>query len=269
MAILRGSIRFILTVLLLGLGVLPVIILSMIPVRYRGARLGPWLTYAISHIFNRIFNVRFTCTNQQAMMQHHGIIVANHSSYMDVVAMVNAAPIRFLAAKEIHRQPVIGWFAVAQETVFVDRSNRESRRLARHSITAALQRDPYPPIVVYPEGRLGPGDRLNPFRFGAFELAVENEVAILPCAIHYNRPDVVTWHGGTRHETMVGAAWRLAKHNGPIEVTMIPLPVLQMTRADDAALVAAITQRQIEQVLDFPPAPLALNQVDKARWERV
>ena len=68
---------------------------------------------------------------------------------------------------------------------------------------------------------------------------------------------------------MVGAAWRLAKHNGPIEVTMIPLPVLHVTRGDDAAIIAAITQRQIEQVLNFPPAPLALNEVDKARWERV
>jgi hypothetical protein len=68
---------------------------------------------------------------------------------------------------------------------------------------------------------------------------------------------------------MVGAAWRLAKHDGRIEITMTPLPVLHVTRADDAALLAAITQRQIEQVLGFPPAPLALNQVDKARWERI
>lgn len=129
---------------------------SLLPFRYRGACLGPWLTYFISHIFNRIFNVHFTCTDRGAMMRHRGLIVANHSSYLDVVVIVNAAPICFLAAKEIQRQPVIGRFAMAQETVFVDRSSRvfRARRLP-DAITAALQKNPIRPSSSTPRADWG------------------------------------------------------------------------------------------------------------------
>ncbi len=268
LSILRGLIRLLLVILLISLGVLPVVLLSLIPVRYRGAKLGPWLTYYISHAFNRIFNIHSTCTDKARMARHHGLVLANHSSYLDIIALLNAAPIRFLAAQEVQRQPIIGWFAMAQETVFVNRSNRASRGEARDAVSAALQSDPFPPIAIFAEGRLGPGDRLNPYRFGAFELAVQNEVAFLPCAIRYNRPDIVTWHGGSRNEWMPAAVWRLARHKGRIEMTLIPLTPMHPTRNDDPALLAAITQRCVEQVLGFPPAPLSLDDVQRAKWDQ-
>lgn len=267
MATLRGLTRLILVIALISLGMLPAVLLSLIPVRYRGARLGPWLTFFISHIFNRIFDIHSTCTNRDRIARHHGIVVANHSSYLDIISLLNAAPIRFLAATEVQRQPIIGWFAAAQETVFVNRGNRTSRGAARDSVSAALQSDPYPPIAIFAEGRLGPGDRLNPFRHGAFDLAVQNEVAFLPCAIRYNRPDIVTWHGGSRNESLPAAVWRLATHSGRIEVTLIPLEPMQPTRHDDPALLAVIAQRSIEQVLGFPPAPVTLDAVDRPRWD--
>lgn len=267
MAILRGLTRVFLAILLIVLGVLPVVLLNLIPVRYRGARLGAWLTFFIAHLINRVFDVHATCTNRARLARHHGLIVANHSSYLDIITLLSAAPIRFLAAKEVRRQPVIGWFAAALESVFVNRGDRTSRGAARDSVSAALQSDPYPPVVIFAEGRLGPGDRLNPFRYGAFDLAVQNEVAFLPCAIRYDRPDIVTWHGGTRNESLPAAVWRLATHSGRIEVTLIPLEPMHPTRDDDPPLLAAITQRSIEQVLGFPPAPLLLDEVDRPHWD--
>ncbi len=267
MSYLRGALKLLVAVPLLTLGAFGAVLLSLIPVRFRGAKLGPWLSYFVSHAFNRVMNIHSTVVNRELLMNHRGIIVANHSTYLDVMLLVNAAPIRYLTAKEIQRQPVVGWFAIAQESVFVNRSSRASRAEARDLISAALQRSPYPPIVIFPEGRLGPGDRLNPFRHGAFELAIENGVPVLPCAIRYSRPDIATWYGGSRGEWMATALWRLARFDGRLEMTLIPLDPILPSLADDAELLTAVTQRSIEQVLGFPPAPLELKQVDRARWE--
>ena len=267
MSVVRGALRLLLAVPLMTAGAFGAVLLSLIPVRYRGARLGPWLSFFVSHAFNRLFNIHSTIVNRELLMNYRGIIIANHSTYLDVMLFVNAAPIRYLTALEIQRKPVVGWFAIAQESVFVNRSSRASRAEARDLISAALQRNPYPPIVIFPEGRLGPGDRLNPFRHGAFELAIENDVPVLPCAIRYSRPDIATWHGGTRGEWMATALWRLACFGGRLEMTLIPLDPIHPSINDDAELLTSVAQRSIELVLGFPPAPLELKAVDRAPWE--
>jgi len=259
MGYLIGVVRMILAALLVFMGALGMIPFALIPARYRGARLGAWWVTLLARIFNRIFNIRFHCTNPALLSGHHGLLFPNHCSYVDIVALFVTAPVRFLAAAEVRKMPFIGWMAASVDTVFVDRGNTHSRRAARSSVSAVLQSDPYPPIVIFPEGRLGPGDQLFPFRHGAFELAIHNQVAYLPVAMRYNRPDVVTWYGGLRDEALLAAVWRLAIHRGRITVDVMPLAPVTPAADADAAQVAAATQRAIEQVLGFPPAPTDLN----------
>jgi 1-acyl-sn-glycerol-3-phosphate acyltransferase len=269
MASLIGIVRLILTVLLIGSGLVPTLLLALVPRRYRGARLSAWYPTLMARVFIRIFGIRFTCRHPERLANHHGLLFPNHTSYLDIVALILVAPVRFLAAAEVRRQPVIGWYAAAAETVFVNRSSKQSRRSARHSLASVLQSDPFPPIAVFPEGRLGPGTHLMPFRHGAFELAVQNQVPYLPVAIHYDRPDVVTWHGGSRNETMVAAVWRLACRRGSIALELRPLEPLRPSAADDPALLAVVTQRAIEQALGFPPGPTDLDEAPPAKFERI
>lgn len=259
MSRLIGLTRLFLIAMLIVLASPFVLLLGLLPARYRGARLSAWFLTLLTRAFNRIFDIRFHNTNPQRFTQHHGLVFPNHSSYLDIIALMNTAPVRFLSAAEVKRQWFIGRFAASAETVFVDRSSSRSRRTARRSISAHLKSSPYPPIAIFPEGKLNPGDQLYPFRRGAFELAVQNEVAFLPCALRYNRPDVVTWYGGLRHETMIAAVWRLACHRGRITVELIPLEPVHPTVADDPVLLAAVAQRSIEQVLGFPPSPTDIN----------
>ena len=259
MRLLIGAARVLIIVPLIVLGVVPVLLLGLVPARYRGARLSAWFTTLLTRAFNRVFNIRFRNTNPERFARHHGLIFPNHSSYLDIIALMNTAPVRFLAAREVKGQWLIGRFAAALETVFVDRSNSQSRRSARRSISEQLRRDPFPPIAIFPEGKLDPGDQLYAFRRGAFELAIQNEVPYLPCALRYNRPDVVTWYGGLRNESLVAAVWRLACHRGRITVELIPLDPVHPSRADDPTLLAAVAQRSIEQVLGFPPSPTDAN----------
>lgn len=263
---LLGMFRLILTLFLIVLGVLPTVLLALLPFRYRGARLSAWFVTLLTRVFNRIYDIRFTCQNPARLCRHHGLVFANHTSYLDIIALLTVTPVRFLAAAEVKSQPLIGWFATAIESVYVDRRNKLSRRAARSSISAVLKSDPYPPIALFPEGRLGPGTSLMPFRHGAFELAVQNRIAFLPVAICYSRPDVVTWYGGSRNETMVGAVWRLATHRGRISVDVRPLEPLRPSAADDPAILAVVTQRAVEQALGMAPGPTNLADVPPAKF---
>jgi 1-acyl-sn-glycerol-3-phosphate acyltransferase len=259
MSYLIGAVRITLVLLLVLGGAIGMLPLTLIPLRFEGARLSSWWITLLMRVFNRIFNIRFHCTNPGRMRWHHGLIFPNHSSYLDVIALCTTAPVRFLSAAEMRDKPVIGWMAGSVETVFVDRSSSQSRRAARRSISNVLQTNPHPPIVIFPEGKLDPGTSLYPFRHGAFELAVQNQVAFLPVALRYNRPDIVTWYGGLRHENMVTAVWRLARHRGRISVDVIPLEPVWPSAQDDAAILAAVAQRAVEQALGFAPSPTHLE----------
>jgi len=54
------------------------------------------------------------------------LIVANHLSWLDIVAVCCIEPVCFLAKREIGSWPVCSTFARLQETVFVDRQRRRS-----------------------------------------------------------------------------------------------------------------------------------------------
>jgi hypothetical protein len=84
-------------------------------------------------------------------------------------------------------------------------------------------------------------------------------VPFLPCAIYYNRPDVTTWYGGLRHESLLHAAWRMMCYGGRIEIELIPIQPVITQPDDSAAQLAETTQRQIEHALGFPPSPTVLS----------
>lgn len=255
MSTLIGAIRVTLFTIVLLLGAVVVLIAALIPGRYLGARWSAWCCTFIARAFNRIFGVRVNCTDPARLVRHRGLIFPNHSSFLDPLALMTTSPVRWLAATEVQRRPVIGWIGNAIDTVYVDRTDKTSRRAARHSVSTALQTNPFPAIVIFPEGKLDPGVSLYPFRYGAFDMAVENEVAFLPVALQYNRPDITTWYGGLRNEHLYQAVWRLATHLGRISINVIPLDEVQPTKADSSTLLAATTQRAIEQALNFTPAP--------------
>lgn len=250
-----GAARLVSIILVFVAAVPVALVAALIPGRYHGARWSAWVLTMVARTFNRIFDLRVYCTDSARLVRHRGLIFPNHSSYLDIVAMMTTAPPRWLAAIEVRNRPMIGQLAASAETVFVNRSNRESRKEARDAVSHALRNNPYPPIVIFPEGKLDPGISLYPFRHGAFELAIQNEVAFLPVALQYNRPEITTWYGGLRNESLLTAVWRLACHRGRITVNVIPLEVMQPTQADDPAMLGIVTQRAIEQALGFEPAP--------------
>ncbi|MNR08456.1 1-acyl-sn-glycerol-3-phosphate acyltransferase [compost metagenome] len=130
------------------------------------------------------------------------IYVGNHSSFLDAVAIVLGIPQAFspLGKIEMLKIPVFGWI-YKRLVVMIDRSSRESRD---HSV-AELRKDlaDGQSILIFPEGTMNKSDRpLAPFYDGAFRLAIETQIPILPFAIlnsraHLPRADPLLLYPGT------------------------------------------------------------------------
>ena len=243
-----GALRMAAAVAVAVTGLVPVLFASLIPFKIRGARASLWVVVCLARIFNLIFNVHVHCLGKQPLCRHQGFIFVNHVSYLEALAMISLTPVRFLAAAEVRLRPVSGWMAAQIGTIFVKREDKGSRIEARESIVRVLRRSHYPPLVVFPEGRLGSGDRVLPFSYGSFEIAAQYEVPYLVCALQYNRPEVTVWKG-PRGERLATALWRLAKSRGRIYVDILPLYSVTPTPADDPRQLARSARRAIAEEL--------------------
>ena len=247
---LLGITRVFLILVIISAGLVLILLANLLHIRYRGSRLSAWIATGLARLFAVVFNIRYHCPHPQKLQRHQGFIFSNHISYLEPIVLFCLMPVRFLAAIEVQKRPLVGQLAEGVSTIFVERSQRQSRQEARQAIAHALQREPQPPLVLFPEGKLGPGIRLNPFRYGAFEIAATNRIAYLPCAIRYTNIDVVVWYGGSG-ESLMAALWRLAVFPGPIYAEIIPLEVVQPTTQDDPAQLAKAAEQMIAAELGF------------------
>ena len=111
------------------------------------------------------------------------IFAPNHQSMIEVPLLItflgrNPA---YLAKKEVFRYPIFGYGISLMGVVPVDRSNSvaaiESARLATEKLRAGKD------YVVYPEGTRSPDGRMLPFKKGAFMMAIEAGVPVVPVSI--------------------------------------------------------------------------------------
>ncbi|HEX2092253.1 MAG TPA: lysophospholipid acyltransferase family protein [Longimicrobiaceae bacterium] len=132
------------------------------------------------------------------------VIVSNHVSWYDIFAIASVLPVpfHFVAKKELERIPLFGRAWKTAGHISIDRSNRqrafESLRQAGEQIR--VQRSA---VIIFPEGTRSRTGRLQPFKKGAFMLAVESGVPVVPTVVvgSYDimRPDSWRIHPQTIH----------------------------------------------------------------------
>ena len=120
------------------------------------------------------------------------LIVANHVSWLDILALCSVEPVCFLAKREVGTWPVASTFARLQETVFVD---RERRRTIPGTNAAMAQRMlGGRPMLLFPEATTGDGSALRKFHSSHFAAARDllgassgvETVFVQPVAIRYS-----------------------------------------------------------------------------------
>ncbi len=111
------------------------------------------------------------------------LFVANHVSWIDIVALHSQRMMGFVAKREIAGWPVVGWLAARGQTIFHQRGSQESLGGVLHEMLARLRAGRS--VGVFPEGRTGDGSTIGPFHARIFLAAVEAGVPVQPVALRY------------------------------------------------------------------------------------
>jgi len=145
------------------------------------------------------------------------VVAANHISWFDVFALaaVIEEPYHFVAKKELQKIPLFGQALVGAGHIVIDRSNRE-RAIESLREAGEKVRHTRGAVVIFPEGTRSRDGRLAPFKKGAFMLAAESRVPIVPTAVTGS------------FEIMRPGSWRI--HPRTIHVHFLaPIPAEQVT----------------------------------------
>ena len=241
MRLIRGIYRLTFIVIIILVGTFLILPTNWIPFRVRGIRASAWGVTIMTRFFMLIFKIRYICPEPEKFKRLEGFVFPNHSTYLDILMMTHLIPMRFVAKQEVRRFPIVGALGKAIGCVFVKRESKESRAQARVTL-AEVER--FPPIVLFPEGKTGSGETLQPFRYGAFEIAVENEIPFLPCVILFDKPEYVRWLG----EKFLKVIWRLATRPGWLTAQLVPLEVIQPKKDDDPKQLADSVYEEMSAV---------------------
>ncbi len=148
------------------------------------------------------------------------VIIANHSSYMDIPALFAALPKlpQFMAKRELSRLPFLGAALRSGRHILVNRGNHASAKTSLDSAADSLKAGAA--ILVFPEGTRSTQGAIGRFKTGALRLAKLGEVPILPVGIAGTR-QVLPKHGRVirphRVTVHIGAPLSLAEvQNTPL-----------------------------------------------------
>ncbi len=111
------------------------------------------------------------------------LIVANHRSPFDVIAVMCAFSGHFLANHRTSKAGVVGRAAIKIGTIFVDRENRASGANSVRTMRNLLREGKT--VIVFPEGTTHGGDEVRTFHQGAFVAARGLDVDVIPVGIAY------------------------------------------------------------------------------------
>jgi acyl carrier protein len=197
-----------------------------------GAGLRWRFAAAMARACVRLCGIRLRVAGIEHIRPQAGVFVANHASYVDVIVLAAALPleVNFVAKQELAAHPVAGPLLRRLGALFVERFDARQgvddvRRLAG---TAGRR-----PLFFFAEGTFTRQRGLRPFRLGAFQVAVQNRLAVTPVVLR-----------GTR-EILRDGSW--LPRRGTVEVTFCE-PVAASGEGWQAALqLRDATRREILQ----------------------
>lgn len=164
------------------------------------------------------------------------LVVANHVSWLDVLAITAVCPASFVCKQEIASWPLLGWLLKRAGTVFMRRASAWSAWRAVLAIAPMLHDGAS--VAVFPEGTTTAGDAVLPFYPALFQSAVNAKRLVQPVAIVYADRD-----GGPRYdavyagETSFGQSLLEIAGASGLDVTLSLLPAFsaaELTRRQAA-----------------------------------
>ncbi len=152
------------------------------------------------------------------------IIVANHSSYLDIPTLFKTLPfnIHFIAKKELKKVPFLGWYMWATDMIFIDRKNTKEAKKSLDDACELIKKGKS--VLIFPEGTVSEDGSIKRFKKGGFHIAKQAGVEILPVA-----------HKGTNLVWPTDSNIRFKKHSINVNIGQ-PINVNAFKSVDDLAV---------------------------------
>ena len=141
----------------------------------------------VGRVFLRLSGIPFSVVGLERLPKTPCVVVANHASYIDAIAIVAALPpdFAFVIKKEMIRVPLAGLLLRRLGSQFVERFNRhksatDARRVLKVAATGQS-------LMFFPEGTFDETRQIGKFLGGAFTTAARAEMPVVAVAIHGTR----------------------------------------------------------------------------------
>ena len=169
-----------------------------------------------------------------ATLRHPYVVVSNHQSLGDI-PVVSLLPweMKWVGKKELFEIPVLGWEMQLADDIPVDRKDPQSR--ATVLIRALRRIETGCSVMFFAEGTRSKDGRLKKFHDGAFRLAIDAGVPVLPIALDG------TLHAIPKH------GWRFGRADIRLDV-LPPIPTDGLTEADVPELRDRVRTAILERV---------------------
>jgi 1-acyl-sn-glycerol-3-phosphate acyltransferase len=238
-------------VVLLAFAVLPVLLVSRGDVRDGLVRL-------VFQAVLRAFGVRLMVHGGAEFRSTGGgrgaLVVNNHISWLDIVAINALRPMRALAKQEIAGWPVLGALIASGGSIFLDRERLSTLPATMAELADALRGGSL--VNVTPEATTWCGRASGRFAAATFQAAIDGGVPVRPIALRYRLADgrETTQPAFIGPESLIDSLRRVARLRGLV-LEMYVCEEIAPGRAADRRELAALAESAVHSALGTVQAP--------------
>ena len=172
------------------------------------------------------------------------VVVCNHLSQADIPLISNLPwEMKWVAKEELFKVPISGWMMKLAGDIAVDRKAvmRKRKTLGRGSDYLSKNCS----VMFFPEGTRSRTGKLNKFTTGAFELAIKNQVPILPLVID-----------GTQ-ECLPKKSWKFGVAKDIRLKVLEPIDTSNLTSEDIDDLTSTVRSKILDQLSEWRDKPVS------------
>ena len=201
--------------------------------------------YWTGYLFRKIGNVSFALSplwsakvtgTMPANPRHPYVVVSNHESFVDIL-LISHLPweMKWLSKVELFNIPVLGWLLRLAKDIPVKRGKASSAVEALQRCRDKLEHRMS--VMIFPEGTRSETEEMLSFKDGAFRLAIESQVPILPLVVTGSRTAL------RKHSWRFGRSRAEVRVLEPVSTEGLRKTDVPMLRDKVFALIAAERER--------------------------
>jgi len=209
-----------------------------------------WVPQLYNKMLSALLGLQITVEGQRPL---HGLIIANHVSWKDIVALNATLPVSLIAKREVGSWPLFGSLARLQGTIFIDRQSKRSIIASLNNLQGRLCEGDC--LVLFPEATTHTGKAVMPFKSSFVAAAMRTKTQVTPVTLIYHtqhglpltirqRPEIA-WYGSG---TLMPHLWGILT-KGPVHLTIVFHTALQPQDFPDRKALTKACERIIRREL--------------------